>query len=79
MGTIWQLCESGPATFRDLQSRCEGVSPTVLNARLKELRWANLVERTDAGYAATKLGEELYAMMKPMGSWSHKWARQIDK
>lgn len=78
MGALWQLCENGPATFRDLQARCEGISPTVLNTRLKELRRAKLVEKTDAGYAATKLGAELHAMMTPIANWSRTWARHVD-
>ena len=78
LGALWQLCEGGPATFRELQSRCEGVSPTVLNARLKELRRANLVERTDAGYAATEFGKEFHEMMRPIAFWSRKWASRIE-
>ena len=77
MGVLWTLCEGGPATFRELQARCETISPAVLNARLKELREARLVERSSEGYAATGLGRELYGHLNPLGSWAKVWARSL--
>jgi len=79
IGILWQLSEGGAATFRELQGRCESVSPTVLNSRLKELRQAGLVERTKNGYAATALGSELYEMLAPLRTWSRKWAAQMKR
>lgn len=79
IGILWQLSESGSATFRELQSRCETVSPTVLNARLKELRRAGLVERTKDGYSTTPLGIELYEMLAPLRDWSRKWAVRVKR
>lgn len=79
IGILWQLSEGGSATFRELQARCETISPTVLNARLKELRQAGLVERTDNGYSATALGTELYEMLAPLRDWSRKWAAKIKR
>ncbi len=79
IGILWQLSEGGPATFRELQERCEKVSPTVLNTRLKELRQADLVERTGNGYAATPLGSELYEMLSPIRDWSKKWAKRVKR
>lgn len=77
MGVLWTLCEGGPATFRVLQERCESISPAVLNSRLKELREANLVERTTEGYAATKLGQELFGHLEPLGAWAKTWGRSV--
>ena len=37
-------------TFRELRARCEDVSPTLLNTRLKELRSLNLVEQDTGGH-----------------------------
>ncbi len=74
MGVLWQLCDGGPATFRQLQGRCENVSPSVLNARLKDLRRGQLVERSDAGYAATQLGVGLFDLLKPLRPWAENWA-----
>lgn len=77
MGVLWVLCAGGPGTFRDLQARCESISPTVLNTRIKELRHAGLVTSGEDGYRATAKGEELYAMLVPLGSWSKRWAAEI--
>jgi len=79
IGILWQLSEGGSASFRELQARCETVSPTVLNTRLKELRQARLVERTKDGYSATPLGIELYEMLAPLRNWSRKWAVHVKR
>ena len=79
MGVLWGLCEGGAATFRELQERCETISPSVLNSRIKELRAARLVETSDNGYVATKLGHELFAHLEPLGAWSKGWARSLDR
>jgi len=76
LGILWNLNEQG-CTFRELQSRCENISPTLLNTRLKELQVACLVEKTVNGYALTKAGSELFAMIAPLGSWSDKWQKYI--
>lgn len=73
MGVLWTLSKSGPCTFRNLQEHCGSLSPTLLNTRLKELREAGLVETTDAGYAATQTGRELYHLLFPLGQWSRQW------
>ena len=77
MGVLWTLCEREHATFRELQHLCESISPSVLNTRIKEHREAKLIEVTDQGYAATDLGRELYAQLKPMGIWSKRWAKVL--
>lgn len=79
LGALWQLCESGPTTFRGLRDRCEGVSPTVLNKRLKELRCAGLIDHGADGYHATRLGRDLYQMLMPMRTWSHQWAKSLEE
>lgn len=76
MGIIWNL-NQGPATFRSLQSRCETISPSILNSRLKDLREAGLVDRGGDGYTLTELGQELFLLLKPFGEWSIKWARAV--
>ncbi|MEQ9143730.1 MAG: helix-turn-helix domain-containing protein [Parvibaculaceae bacterium] len=75
---IWEL-RDGPLTFRALQEACDGVSPSVLNARLKMLREALFVETTDAGYVLTPLGQELQAEFLPLTKWADKWADRIGK
>src|SRR5207247_10217496 len=46
MGVLWNLSKGGPCTFRELQERCEAISPSVLNSRLKELRETRSEEHT---------------------------------
>lgn len=76
MGIVWQLSE-GAATFRELQERCESVSPTVLNARIKELREAGMIQDVERGYALTRLGAQLYDLLVPMGKFAKTWAKQV--
>ena len=73
LGILWNL-SAEPLTFRELQSRCETVSPTVLNTRLKELRTAGLVEKTDAGYDLSEDGKILFRHLEPLGDWAMDWA-----
>jgi DNA-binding HxlR family transcriptional regulator len=81
MGIIWNLA-AGPATFRALQTptgRIPGktISPSILNARLKDLQEARLVERTLDGYALTALGKELFDLIEPLDPWSLKWGEAL--
>jgi DNA-binding HxlR family transcriptional regulator len=76
MGIIWQL-EDGPHTFRKLRTKCDDVSPSLLNRRLKELRTTGLVELGDDGYLLTPLGGEAYELLEPLGRWAKHWADTI--
>ncbi|MBO9402229.1 helix-turn-helix domain-containing protein [Shimia sp. R9_3] len=76
LGVLWQLSD-GALTFRALQARCEQVSPTVLNRRLKELMASGLVQRGDAGYELSAAGHELFALLAPFGPWAPKWAQGL--
>ena len=77
IGVLWHLSDGGDATFSELQKRCEAISPTVLNTRLKELQQAGLIKRTENGYGVTSLGGELFEMLAPLGNWSRTWAAKI--
>ena len=76
MGVIWQL-QNGPYTFRKLQQRCESISPSILNSRIKDLIKADIVERTLDGYKLTKRGDELIQLLLPFKDWSINWATEI--
>lgn len=76
LGIIWNL-NQGPATFRELQQRCEKISPTLLNNRLKELKTLQLVETQAEGYQLSKQGEKLFEIILPLGNWSSNWANQL--
>lgn len=73
---LWEL-RQGPASFRELQARCEGLSPSVLNTRLGELREARLVENGADGYQLSELGEELALHCLPLAQWAQGWAQQL--
>ncbi len=73
---VWELREE-PRRFRELQDLI-GASPTVVNARLGELREARLVELDpDSGYRLTALGAELLQLILPLHLWSEKWAKAV--
>jgi DNA-binding HxlR family transcriptional regulator len=76
MGVVWQL-QDGPFTFRELQEKCESISPSLLNSRIKELRKADIVERSLEGYQLTERGKKLIDLLKPFGDWSREWAEEV--
>ena len=73
---VWELREE-PRRFRELQDAI-GASPTIVNARLGDLRAAKLVELDDtAGYRLTALGQELLRLFLPLHLWADRWAKRI--
>ncbi len=77
MGIVWKL-QVGSCTFRALQDRCESISPTTLNKRLKELTQAFLIERTVEGYALTDKGKEIFQLLHPLEKWAKDWAKEFN-
>ncbi|GAB1264875.1 winged helix-turn-helix transcriptional regulator [Aurantivibrio infirmus] len=74
---LWEL-RGGELTFRELQSRCDNPSPTVLNKRLAELRAGYIVEHTNGkGYGLTKPGKTLLKSLAPLAGWAEKWEKLI--
>jgi len=79
MRVLWELRE-GRRSFRGLREACGGLSPAVLNARLRELRDARLVDLADGeGYGLSPLGRELLKRFSPLLAWAHRWARASAK
>ncbi len=76
LGILWYLGDN-PCTFRELQNRCGGVSPSVLNSRLKDLRDAQIVDRTLDGYVLTERGQELRTFIVPLANWSADWSKEV--
>ena len=70
---IWELREQ-PLAFRALQERCEGMSSSVLNQRLRELRAAGVVELGADGYLLTGEGRRLLDVYAPLEAWAERWA-----
>ena len=76
---IWEL-RASRLTFRALQEACGGVSPTVLNERLRELRESGLLDSAGAlGYGLTPLGRELIEQVLPLVAWSARWAAAVTR
>jgi DNA-binding HxlR family transcriptional regulator len=75
---LWELRAGEALTFRELQERCGGVSSSVLNDRLRELRAAGIVGAEDgAGYRLSDEGAELLRALEPVGMWAKRWARRM--
>src|SRR5438876_1115862 len=72
---IWEL-RSEPLSFRALQERCAGMSSSVLNDRLRELRDADIVTLAPAGYVLTREGHVLVEAYAPLQDWARRWARR---
>jgi DNA-binding HxlR family transcriptional regulator len=70
---LWELWPGPVASFRELQSRCGGVSSSVLAARLAELREAGIVERADEGYRLSARGTELGQAVLQLTRWAADW------
>ncbi len=71
---LWEL-RDGPLTSRALRSACDEASPTVLQARLTELREAGFVELVATeGYGLTLLGRELFEIVLPLHRFSERWS-----
>ncbi|CAN5258422.1 winged helix-turn-helix transcriptional regulator [soil metagenome] len=76
---IWELREAS-LTSRALRDVCDDASPTVLQARLGELRRAGLVElQPGRGYGLTKLGRELMETVLPLHRFAERWSKSTTR
>ncbi len=72
---LWELRDE-PLTSRALRTACDEASPTVLQARLSELREAGFVELGEAGgYGLTPLGRELCETFMPLHRFAERWRK----
>lgn len=78
MRIMWEL-RSQPLNFRTLQEVCGGLSPSVLNDRIKLLTQAKLISTTPDGYALTLLGASLMETLDPLRNWALAWERETAK
>ncbi len=76
LGILWYLGD-GASTFRELRSRCGGVSPSVLNSRIKDLHNAEIVTKSLEGYVLTERGKELRSFIVPLANWSAAWSKEV--
>lgn len=71
---LWEL-RHGPLTSRALRAACDDASPTVLQARLSDLREAGLLKLDRGrGYGLTPLGEDLLQAFLPLHAFADRWA-----
>jgi DNA-binding HxlR family transcriptional regulator len=74
---LWELRDI-PLTSRALRSACDEASPTVLQARLTELREAGFVALAEGGgYSLTSLGRELSENVLPLHRFAERWKGQL--
>jgi DNA-binding HxlR family transcriptional regulator len=69
---LWELREA-TLTSRALREACDDASPTVLQARLADLRQAGFVELAANGYCLTELGRELNGTFLPLHRFAERW------
>jgi DNA-binding HxlR family transcriptional regulator len=73
---VWELRDQ-PLTSRALRTACDEASPTVLSARLSDLRQAGLVElETASGYRLTETGKELLETFLPLYCFAERWSKR---
>jgi DNA-binding HxlR family transcriptional regulator len=76
---LWELREQ-VLTSRALRAACDEASPTVLQARLSELREAGLIELGPAGgYGLAPLGRELNETFLPLHRFAERWSKRQEK
>jgi DNA-binding HxlR family transcriptional regulator len=69
---VWEL-RGEPLNFRALRAACGDISPSVMQARLHQLRDMGLVERiAGLGYRLTANGEALFRAIAPMAEWAER-------
>jgi DNA-binding HxlR family transcriptional regulator len=72
---LWEL-RGQPLTSRALREACDDASPTVLQARLTDLREAGFVDLDPAGgYALTASGKELNGTFLPLHHFAERWKK----
>ena len=72
---LWELREA-TLTSRALREACDDASPTVLQARLADLRQAGFVELGPGGYSLTEMGRELHSTFLPLHKFAERWSER---
>ena len=71
---LWELRAEGLG-FRELQTRCDSMSASVLSERLRDLRDAGILETDEAGVnRLTREGAALLKAFEPLDRWAKRWA-----
>jgi DNA-binding HxlR family transcriptional regulator len=75
---LWELRDDKRLTFRALQEAAD-TNPSVLNARLAQLRAAQLVAHGADGYRLAPHGKTLLSTFLPLHIWAEEWAKAVAK
>ena len=76
MRVIWEL-RGEPLNFRALRAACGGISPSVMQARLHQLRELGLIELIPGlGYRHTAAGQQLFRVVAPLADWADKYLKR---
>jgi DNA-binding HxlR family transcriptional regulator len=76
---IWEL-RGEPLNFRALRSACGNISPSVMQARLHQLRDLGLIEQiAGLGYRLTASGQALFRAIAPMAEWADRHLDEQDQ
>jgi DNA-binding HxlR family transcriptional regulator len=75
---FWELRDAR-ATFRALRLKCDDVSPTLLNKRLKQLRELGFVDLENEGFGLTAEGRTLAQHLLGLNDWAEAWAKSRDR
>lgn len=74
---LWELRDDALG-FRELQARCDGMSSSVLAARLGDMTAAAIVAKDgDEHYALTDEGRALLGALGGLNDWAERWARRM--
>lgn len=85
LGDKWTLIvlrdlAEGPRRFKDLVASGEGISPSILSARLRELEHAGVITRTSYNeipprvvYALTPKGADALAVIRALREYGTRW------
>jgi len=75
---LWEL-KASPCTFRELQSRCGDLSPTIINTRIKDLCETQLIYKSpESGYKLSQNGCELIELFYPLNDFANRWIESVD-
>ena len=74
---MWEL-RNGPLTSRAIRAACDDASPTVIQARMSELRAAGFVELLPrGGYQLTPLGRDFHKAYLPLHQFAERWSAEV--
>jgi DNA-binding HxlR family transcriptional regulator len=75
---LWEL-RDGPLSSRALRAACDDISPSVLQARLNDLRAAGLVAlQAGSGYAMTERARSLTPLLLQLQQWAEAWSKDMN-